>query len=399
MQDEGILSGLKVLDLTCYIAGPYCTKLLADYGAEVTKVERPDQGDGARSVGPFPGDKPHLEKSGLFLYMNTNKKSVTLDLKAEEGRRVFKELLSEADILVENFEPRLMPSLGLSYETLKGLNPRLIMLSISNFGQDGPYRDYKAYSAITSAVGGATYITGVEDQPLKLPGNLPQHMAGIQGFISCLLAVYERGEGSEGQHIDLSIAECVACNLEAATVLYCYTGLLRRRNFTRFMVGHPVGIYPCRDGHVVIIPGLGNMPLLAILVGNPELADHPLFQNPYARQERPQEFDALILPWLMEHDRKDILAGAQELGMPFGVVCTPDEVLADQHLEERDYFAEIEHPVAGRLTSPGLPFKIGPQRAKMEPAPLLGEHNTEIYCGRLGYTGEQLARLRQMKVI
>jgi len=395
---EGVLSDVRVLDLTQYVAGPYCTKLLADYGAEVIKVEKPGEGDGARNIGPFPGDELHPEKSGLFLYLNTNKKGVTLNLRSDKGQYILREMVREADILVENFEPAVMPSWGLSYETLKEVNPRLIMLSISNFGQDGPYAGYKAYSAVASAIGGATYISGVKDQPLRLPGNIPQYMAGTQGFSSCLLALYGSGNSGEGQHIDLSIAESVACNLEAATVLYCYTGVLRRRTFTRFMVGHPVGIYPCRDGHVVIIPGLGNMPLLAILVENPELADHPLFQNPYARQEQPEEFDALILPWLMEHDRKDILADAQRLGMPFGLVCTPDEVLEDLHLAERGYFTYIDHPCAGQLKMPGLPFDLGSSQAEMKPAPLLGEHNTEVF-GRLGYTDEQLVTLRETGVI
>ena len=390
-----MLSALKVLDITHYVAGPYCTKLLADFGAEVIKVEKPGDGDGARAIGPFLHEKPHPDKSALFLYLNTNKTGITLHLKNPAGVNIFKELVREADIIVENFEPSVMPSLGLSYETLREINPRLTMISISNFGQDGPYRDYKAYGDIASAVGGATYITGNQGQPLRLPGYLPEYMAGMQGFLSCLMAIY----GNGGQHIDLSIAECIASNLEAATVLYAYTGIVRRRTFTRFMVGHPVGIYPCKDGHIVVIPGLGNMPLLALLVEKPELADHPLFLNPYARQEHPEEFNALIVPWLMEHERQDIFARAQELKMPFGTVCTIDEVVADPHLAERVYFAETEHPAAGKLVYPGLPFRPDMDEIEIKRAPLLGEHNDEIYGKRLGYTKEQLGKLQKKGVI
>jgi len=399
MLAEGVLSDLRVLDISHYVAGPYCTKLLADYGAEVIKVERPGQGDGARQIGPFPGEEPHPEKSALFLYLNTNKKGITLNLKSPTGAKILNELVRETDIVVENFRPGVMPSLGLSYEALKKVNPNIIMLSISNFGQSGPYRDYKAYSATLSAVGGASYITGKPESPLRLPGYLPEYMAGQQGFISCLLAVLGGDNGDRGQHIDLSIAESIATGLEAATILYAYTGIVRRRSFVRFMVGHPVGIYPCRDGHVVVIPGLGNMPLLAILIEQPELAEHPLFLNQYKRQEAPDEFDALILPWLMEHDKEDIFARAQELKMPFGVVRTIDEVVEDPHLKAREYFAEIDHPAAGRHVYPSLPFTEATKGAEMKRAPLLGEHNDEIYGKRLGYKEEQLAALRGEGVI
>lgn len=390
----GVLSDIKVLDLTHYVAGPYCTKLLADYGADVVKIERPG-GDGARMVGPFPKEGPHPEKSGIFIYLNTNKKGITLNLKNKTGMELFLELVKDCDILVENFEPRVMPSLGLSYDVLKAVNPRLVMLSISNFGEGGPYEGYKASSATMSAIGGATYITGSREQPLRLPGYLPLYMAGLQGFMSCLFAAY----GGEGRRIDLSIAEAVASGLEAATILYSYTGVVRRRAFTRFMVGHPVGIYPCRDGHIVVIPGLGNMPLMALLVEQPELEDHPLFQSTFARQERPDEFDALILPWLMKHDRADILARAEELRMPFGVVNTIDEVAADPHLRERSYFVEIDHPEAGKQVCPGLPFKVAGQTKGVSPPPLLGEHNEEIFVRRMGFSEAQLSGLRKDGVI
>lgn len=390
----GILSNLKVLDLTHYIAGPYCTKLLADYGADVVKVEKPG-GDGARTVGPFPKEGPHMEKSGVFLYLNTNKKGITLNLKSGPGKDLFRQLVRDSDIVVENFEPRVMPSLGLGYDALREVNPRLTMLSISNFGQNGPYRDYKGSSASLAAMGGATYITGSREQPLRLPGYLPLYMAGLQGFMSCLLAAY----GGEGRRIDLSIADAVASGLEAATILYAYTGVVRRRAFTRFMVGHPVGIYPCRDGHIVVIPGLGNMPLMALLVEKPELEDHPLFKSTFARQERPEEFDALILPWLMSHDRAEILARAEELRMPFGIVNTIDEVAADPHLKERGYFVEIDHPAAGRQVCPGVPFRVAGATAVTRPSPLLGQHNEEVFVGQLGLSMAQLSGLRKDGVI
>ena len=190
MADQS-LSDVKVLDLTWYIAGPYCTKLLADYGADVIKVERPGSGDPARSLGPFLGDDPHPEKSGLFLHLNTNKRSITLNLKSEMGKKIFKELVKEADILLESFSPRVMPSLGLSYEELEKINPRLVMTSISNFGQTGPYRDFRLSELVLSAMGTAMYIQGVpEREPVKIGGTVIQFQVGNIAAVATIFALY-----------------------------------------------------------------------------------------------------------------------------------------------------------------------------------------------------------------
>lgn len=202
------LSDLRVLDLTWYIAGPYCTKLLADYGAQVIKVERPGRGDPARRMGPFPNDEPHPEKSGLFLYLNTNKKSVTINLKSTTGIELLRELVREADVLVENFAPRVMPSLGLSYHMLSNINPALVMVSISNFGQIGPYRDYRASELILYGIGGAMNATGTLDGgPLKLGGNVVQYQAGVVAAVATMGAVLASRFRGVGQHVDISIIE------------------------------------------------------------------------------------------------------------------------------------------------------------------------------------------------
>lgn len=396
---EQALSDLNVVDLTHFIAGPYCTKLLADFGAEVIKVERPGQGDRTRAIGPFSQDDANPEKSGLFHYLNTNKKSITLNLESKSGAKIFQELVKGADIVVENFEPRVMPSLGLSYEVLKEINPRLIMTSISNFGQTGPYRDYKATNLTMLAIGGALCLTGDKDHPFKLGGSQAEYMAGLVAFIATLSALHGRDASGTGQYIDLSIMEAVASNLEAAPISYTYMGVIRQREFNRFIYGHPYGIYPCKDGHIVVIPGLGGMPTLAILLEKPEYEDHPLFTDHRARQERAEEFDAMMLPWLKEHDKQYIVELAQELRMPFGPVQTTEELLEDPQLKAREFFAEVEHPVMGKLTCPGAPFKMSETPWQAGRAPLLGEHNEEIYGKRLGYTKDDLVRLREDEAI
>jgi crotonobetainyl-CoA:carnitine CoA-transferase CaiB-like acyl-CoA transferase len=393
------LSELKVVDLTHRIAGPLCTKLLAGLGAEVIKVERPAQGDVARAMGPFPEDRPHQEKSGTFLYLNTNKKSITLNLKSRIGKGILKRLIRDADILVENFEPRVMASLELSYTTLRNLNPRLIMTSISNFGQDGAYRDHKATNLTELAWGGALFLEGYVDRPFKMGSSRAEEMAGLVSFVGTMAALSARDTSKEGQHVDISIRECVANNLELSPVLYAYLGLIRKRGFGQLMQGHPVKIYPCKDGHIVVIPGLGATPRIALLVDKPEWMDHILFTHSRERLARRDEFDAMIQPWLNEHGKCEIVEKAQELRMPFGVVQTMDEVMEDEHLRDRDFFYDEEHPTAGKLKYPGGPFRMTESQWHSGRAPLLGEHNEEIFCGRMGYSKKALVDLRRMGII
>ena len=228
MQDRA-LQGVRILDLTQHVAGPYCTKLLADFGAEVIKVERP-QGDPARSLPPFASDEPHQERSLLFAYLNTNKKSITLDLKTATGKSLLHRLLADTDVLVENFAPRVMPSLGLDYDSLSAINPSLVMVSISNFGQTGPYRDYKAADIVHYALGGLMYIFGSADrEPLKHALRQTQFKAGTNAATAALIGWYHQQFTGEGQRIDISIQECVASALRDTTSLYTYAGSTRQR--------------------------------------------------------------------------------------------------------------------------------------------------------------------------
>ena len=224
------LTGIKVLDLSHHIAGPYCAKLLADLGADVVKVERPDTGDPARRMAPFYHDMEDAEHSLLFLYLNTSKSSITLDLKSERGREVVRRLAAESDLVVENFSPRVMPSLGLDYEELQGLNRRLVMVSISNFGQTGPYRDYKATEIVEYALGGLMYMMGSNGrEPLKHALHQAQFKAGVNAAGAALIALYGARMSGRGRHVDVSIQECVASSLRDTTSMYTYMGAIRWR--------------------------------------------------------------------------------------------------------------------------------------------------------------------------
>ena len=398
------LSDLKVLDITHYVAGPYCTKLLADYGAEVIKIEKPDKGDGARRVGPFYNDEPNIEKSGLFLHLNTNKKGITLNLKTATGVKLFKELVKDADILVENFTPRVMPSLGLEYEVLEAINPGLVMTSISNFGQSGPYRDYTATELVSFGMGLHMIHEGEPDrEPIRFPGYKAQYLAGTYAVAATMGAYFGSNSTGTGQQVDISIMECQLCPPEGAAFLMAYTfsGIESVRVGHRREGLYPHGVYPCKDGDIFIYGTILNFwPRIAAWMGMPELVEDPRFTTPQTRREYHGDFDAIFMPWLLGQTQQEVFHSAQSHRIPVVPVNTMDEVLRDAQFNTRGFFVDIEHPVVGKVTYPGLPFKLLETPSEpQKPAPLLGQHNHEVYCERLGYTREDLVRLRESGII
>lgn len=404
---EQPLSGVTVLDLTWHITGPYCTKLLADYGADVIKVERPGKGDPTRAMGPFLKDDPDLEKSGLFLHLNTNKKGITLNLKTATGKKILKELAKKADILVESFSPRVMPSLGLDYPVMKEINPKLVMVSISSFGQTGPYRDFKASEIVEYAMGGEMYSTGIAGrEPLKLGGNVIQYQAGTIAAVATLGAFYAAESQGVGQHVDVSIMETQAGTADRRIMYilgYIMAGVITTRwppprEAVRMLI-MPQGVYPCRDGFVNTLSLPQWWPRYIEALGMPELKDDPRFQNIYSA-EAGLEFDAIWYSWLADHDKQELFDIFIKSKIASAPVNSPEDLLKYVHLKARGYFVEIDRPVTGRLTYTGAPFKMSESPWKIRrPAPLLGQHNQEIYCDLLGYSKEELVKLREGGVI
>jgi len=398
---EKAFSGLKVLDCTQGVAGPYCTKLLADFGAEVVKVE-PLTGDSSRQVGPFPGDEANLEKSGTFFYLNTNKKSITLNFDSEAGVSIFKQLVKDVDLLAESYVPGKMSELGLSYEILKTINPRLIFASVSPFGQTGPYRDYKATNLTVSGLGGVMYTMrpGVEpsSRPVVAGGSQADYTAGVLSFIAVTAALIKARKTCTGEYIDISEMECVTSSLMGNLAEYSYLGLSRKTN--PFPIhGYPQGdAVPCKDGWISLTPGIGGAPNIAFLIEQPELEEDPLLAEPRTRMAEPNKFDALIAPWLQERGKWEITKAAQELRLAFTPVLSAGELLDDEQIKAREYFARVNHPVMGNVQYPGAPAKLSESPWQPGRAPLLGEHNNEIY-GRLGYDQNQLDALKSKGVI
>lgn len=401
MSSEKALAGLRVVELGNNISAPFCAKLLGDLGADVLKVE-PPQGDEARQRGPFPADVPDPERSGLFLYLNANKRSVTLDVGTRTGCELFQRLLKEADALVENNPPAYMERLGLSYGALQGVNPALVMTSITAFGQTGPYRNYRGYSIQVSAVGGVSAVNGrPEKEPLAPPYDLMDYAGGLYGCAASLVALLERDVSGQGQHVDISVADCVAA---LHTGLYIWEGLTGVRKVTRSGRGEifPNGLWRCKDGFISLIsPQVAQWIRFVKVMGEPEWTKDPRYRDRRAMATQyPEEVDARLAPWLMAHTKAEIFAACRENHIPTAPVRTIDEVLQDDHLQARGFFAEVSREDIGALKMAGGPYRFSETPCAISrPPPLLGEHNEEVFCGRLGLGKDDLRDLRRAGII
>ena len=398
------LEDVRVLDLTQHVAGPYCTKLLADYGAEVMKIERPGVGDQARRIGPFPGDVPHLEKSGIFLHLNTNKRGITLDLKSRAGTNVVQELVREVDIVVENFRPGTMERFGLGYETLHAINPSLVMTSISNFGQTGPYRDFRSSEIMVYGMGGEMYSTGLDErEPVKLGVNVHLYQAGGVASVATMGALFGARLQGLGQHVDVSLMETQIGSIDrrlSMLLTYQYTGEVTGRSPLR-TAGYPNGVYPCSDGYFQISGSRNYFPRAVSMMGYPEFLENPKWHEPEAQldPDLQDEFEPMFLMWTLERTKYVAWHTAQESRVLSAPLNTMEDLAHDPEFLRRGAFSEIEHPAAGTLNYPGRPFVMteSPWTVR-RPAPLLGEHNHEVMSG-LGYSAGDMVRLRSLGVI
>jgi CoA:oxalate CoA-transferase len=400
MPDQA-LSNIKVLDVGHHIAGPYCTKLLADFGAQVIKVERPDAGDPARRMGPFPDDEPNQEASGLYLYLNNNKKGITLNLKTNAGIKIFQELVKKVDILVENFSPRVMPSLGLAYHSLKVINPGLVMTSISNFGQNGPYRDYKATDMVLQALGGFVWGRGEPTrEPVSGRGgfDITGFAGGMFAATGTMTAFNLKTQIGTGQHVDISIMEAIVC-LQPYPV--SSSTFPQNMPYPQMRWTFVPGVEECQDGYIGVNVLTGPHWLnLCTMMGMEDWAEHPNYRILLERMKRPKEIRERMHPWLMARTKDEILQEGQMWRIPFAPVYSNEDILHSPQYQSRDSFAEIEHPVLGRVEQPGIMFNMSetPWQVK-SPAPLLGQNNDEIYSELLGYDKGDLVKLRQAGVI
>jgi len=384
------------------VSGPYCTKLLADYGAEVIKIERPGTGDPARREGPFFEDDPHPEKSLVFLNHNTGKKSLTLDLTTKKGRDILTALAEQADLLVENHSPGAMKGWGLGHDQLRGHNPRLVYTSISPYGQTGPYRDYQATDMTIFAMAGIMYRHGEPDrEPVRYPGHVIQCLAGVNAAAASMCALVGASLTGEGCYIDIATIECLAGAADRQALRYAYSGDSARREGFRNEARYPNGIFPCADGfvHIAALLSERGWVRLVRMLGASEWLTDSRFATPAARREHRDDFDTFFYPWLLDRTRREIFELGREHRVMVGMVYTMDEVLKDPQYAARGYFASVDHPVVGEHLYAGVPFRLSESPGRVRQAPLLGEHTEEVLCPRLGYLREDVAGLRRQGVV
>lgn len=398
------MDDVRIVDLTQYAMGPFATRVLADYGADVIKIERPG-GDPARRLGPFPKDVPHIERSGAFLALNTSKRSVVVDLKRPEGRDLVLGLVERAEIVVESFAPGTLDHLGLGYDRLRAVNPRIVLTSISNFGQTGPYRDWKGTDLTLYAMGGPMISQGDPSrEPLKTGGRAPGYQVGYAAALASAVGLTAAERRGHGEHLDVSAFEVLAHSIDSRLgrlLGYQYNGRLVGRAGSGLGVGS--GTYPCLDGFVLITSGAPRLPLTIRMIGREDLLDQPEWATLEARShpDRVPEFDAYLLMWTLEHTKEEIRAACQQYGVLGGPLNTTADLFVDRNFAARGFFQTIDHPEAGPLTYPGFQarFNTEPPQPPRKRAPLLGEHTVEVIRDVLDMQPADIDRLRGAGVI
>jgi CoA:oxalate CoA-transferase len=388
----GVLEGIKVLDFTQVYSGPFCTMLLRDLGAEIIKVERPGSGDLTRR------DFPHTEgmEGGAYIILNRGKKSLAVDLKADKGRDICRELAKKVDVLVENFSPGTMKKLGLDQETLCKLNPGLIYASLTAFGQTGPLRDYPGFDPIAQAMGGMTIVTGSPEHPTRCGVSIADFTSGFFTAFSIVAALLHRMKTGEGQAIDISMQDCI---WQLTSIEYSPYFFLNGKEPPRLGNGHsamiPCNLYPTRDGRVFIAAGvLAQVHRLYNAMERADLIDSPLGGNQNVRYPHRTEIDEAITQWTRAKTTDEVVEILKNADVPCSKLPAFSEVCNDEQLKSRNMIVEVEQLISGKVKTPGSVFKLSKTPGKIDyPAPFLGQDNSDVLADFLGYSEEEINKL------
>ena len=391
MANKGLLDGVRVLDLTRVLAGPYCGMMLADMGAEVIKIELPGRGDDSRKNGPFVNGE-----SAYYMNLNRNKRGMTLDLKSEEGKRIFKELVKKSDIVLENYRPGVMKRLGLDYEELKKINPAIIYGAVSGFGQYGPYSQRAGYDILGQAMSGLMSTSGWPGgAPTRTGTAMSDVLGGLNVCIGVLAAYVNRLKTGEGEMVDVSLVDATVSSLEIINMIYLCTGRVPTRIGNRYEAIAPYDSFEAKDGMVII--ACGNDKLYGSLKGVlqiPELEDEKFASNAL-RVQNHAPLKEIIEAWTRERNIDDIVDTLLAAGIPSGPINTIDRVVKDPHIAgARQMFVELEHPVAGPMKLTGNQIKLTNHPVQIDrPAPTLGQHTEAILADVLGIDHEGYQKL------
>jgi crotonobetainyl-CoA:carnitine CoA-transferase CaiB-like acyl-CoA transferase len=394
------LEALTVLDLATFVAAPFCCTLLSEFGADVIKVEQPGRGDDLRRLG-----MPTEQGPSLWWYVDArNKKSITCNLRTPEGQGLIKKLVAHSDILAENFRPGTMEDWHLGYEQLRAINPGLVMVRISAFGQTGPYRDQPGFGRIAAAVSGVTYICGYPDRPPVSPGTptIPDYLAGTFGALGALIAIQHRHQSGQGQVVDVGLYEPMLRMLDETVPIYGATGYVRERRGPAAEHVVPHNHYQSRDGKWLAIACTNDRMFERLVTGAMQqpalLAEFP---TKVARLERRDELDARVAQWVRQDDASDVLAKLDAAEVPCSLINSVQDLFADPHVRARDNLMTLPHPLGGLLHMVGVVPKLSLTPGAVDNVgPLTpGAHNEEIYCGRLGLSRDDLDSLRTKGII
>jgi crotonobetainyl-CoA:carnitine CoA-transferase CaiB-like acyl-CoA transferase len=400
---EKALDDITVLDLGQVIAMPYCTMLLADLGARVIKVESREQGQERLSLGIRRVRNGAEERVPVYQYRERNKHAITLNLKHPKGVELFNELVKHADVVAENFSVGTMDRLGIGYETLKQVNPRLIYASVTAFGQYGPYAHWRGYDILAQALSGYMSITGFPDSPPTRSGqSISDYYAGMLCAFSIVSALHYRDRTGKGQRIDMALLDSLITALDNLGERYTVGGEILTRKGNISFAGSSSGVYPTTDGHVAIAAGSSNLVWRRFcqIIGKPELADDPKFATTAARRTYQAETAAIIQGWTGQRTKAEVVSTLAEGGVPAAPVNNVAEMVADPQIQAREMFVELKHPLYGPVQITGTPLKLSETPGTVERlAPLPGEHNEEIFVGLLGHSSAELARWQEDGVI
>ena len=398
-KQSGVLSGVRVLDLTRVLAGPYCGMMLADFGADVIKIELPGKGDDSRANAPQINGE-----SAYFMNLNRNKRGMTLNLKSEEGRQIFLDLVRDSDVVLENYRPGVMDKLGVGYEVLHEVNPRLIYGALSGFGSYGPYAQRPGYDIISQAMGGLMSVTGEKGgQPTRCGNAMGDILGGMNLVIGVLMAVNARYITGEGQRIDVSLVDSVVASLENAYIRYFKSQELPVRNGNAYASIAPYDTYHAKDGMVVI--ACGNQKLYEKfcneVIHMPWMITDERFLTVPLRVQNNEIQKQYIEEWSMQYTVDEVVEMTLFKGIPAGPIYNVKQITEDPHIAEaREMFIEVEHPVIGTMKVNGNPIKLMDMMPRINcPAPTLGQDNEEILEDMLGYSSQEVETLKANKVI
>lgn len=391
------LADIKILDLTRVLAGPYCTMVLADLGAEVIKVEKPNTGDDSRAFGPYIN-----EESAYFMSLNRSKKSITVNLKSKEGINIIKELCKKVDVVVENFKPGTMDKLGIGYTELKKVNPNIIYASSSGFGHSGPYSERPAYDGVVQAMGGIMSITGPKGgEPTRVGPSVGDIFAGVFSAIGILSALNKRQVDGVGSNVDVAMLDCQVAVLENALSRYFASGISPEPEGNRHSSIVPFEPFETKDGKIMI--AVGNDKIWAKfckVINKEDLINSPKYKTNFLRSENYKELRPIISDVIIKKTTDVWKEKLIEAGIPSGPINNIKMVVEDEQINARNMIQEIEHPTVGKVKMAGIPIKIkGCSDDIRFTSPLLGQHNEEVFKEYLNYSEEHIKKLKEEKII